>query len=285
MLRDTGWSVPLGLAAPSVIDAAWLRGSDLPRGGCVVKNGPDRRNAPHGVGGFRALVAREPVPDARLVGTARQLHGVCRVAARIVPAHAVALSLMTDSGPTGIVAALDHTSHAVEELQFVLGEGPCWEAFQTRAPVLVPDVRGQATRRWPAYCPAVEAYGFRSAFAFPLRVGSAPLGVLDVYREQPGELGDVAFADSLALASLAAETLLEGQGAAPGDGAPSGVERALESGFPVYQAQGMVMVQLGVPLGEAMARLRAYAFAHERTLESVARDIVARELKFEADER
>jgi hypothetical protein len=34
-----------------------------------------------------------------------------------------------------------------------------------------------------------------------------------------------------------------------------------------------------------MARVRAYAFAHDRTLESVARDIVARTLVFEADDR
>jgi AmiR/NasT family two-component response regulator len=59
----------------------------------------------------------------------------------------------------------------------------------------------------------------------------------------------------------------------------------LESSFAVYQAQGMVMVQLRVPMDEAMARVRAYAFAHDRTLESVARDIVARTLVFEADDR
>lgn len=47
----------------------------------------------------------------------------------------------------------------------------------------------------------------------------------------------------------------------------------------------MATIQLGVPLAEAMARLRAYAYAHDRTLESVARGIVARTLTCEADER
>jgi GAF domain-containing protein len=219
------------------------------------------------------------------VGTARDLHGLCRVAARILPAKAVAVSLMTDRGPTGIVAALDEESQMVEELQFVLGEGPCWEAFQTRAPVLVPDVRGNAARRWPGYSAAVQGYGLRSAFAFPLQLSSAPLGVLDLYREQPGSLGEEALATSLALASIAAETLIEGLGDPDDGAAPSGAEQALESSFAIYQAQGMVMIQLGVTLGEAMARLRAYAYAHERTLESVARDIVVRTLSLEADER
>jgi hypothetical protein len=225
------------------------------------------------------------VLDTGLAGTALHLHGLCQVAARILAARAVAVSLMTERGPTGIVAALDEDSQVVEELQFILGEGPCWEAFETRAPVMVPDVQGETARRWPGYSAAVEAHGLRSAFAFPLQVGSARLGVLDVYREEPGALEPEAHADSLALASIATEALIDGQGDANDGAAPSGVEQAMESRFAVYQAQGMVMVQLGVPLDEAMARLRAHAYAHDRTLGSVARDIVARTLSFDRDER
>ena len=43
----------------------------------------------------------------------------------------------------------------------------------------------------------------------------------------------------------------------------------------------MVMVQLGVPIGEAMVRMRAYAFTHGRRLDEVARDVVARRLRFD----
>jgi AmiR/NasT family two-component response regulator len=46
----------------------------------------------------------------------------------------------------------------------------------------------------------------------------------------------------------------------------------------VYQAQGMVMIQLQVGLTQAMSRLRAHAFAHDRPLGDVARDVVARRL-------
>jgi GAF domain-containing protein len=232
-----------------------------------------------------ALIAREPVADVGLAGTARLLHDLCRTAARILPVTGVAVSLMTEHGPTGIVAALDEASEVVEELQFVLGEGPCWEAFETRAPVLVPEVLGEAERRWPGYSAAVLGHGVRSAFAFPLLVGSARLGVLDVYRKQPGALGAEALANALAFAAIATRALIEGQGEANDGAAPRGVEQALESQFPVYQAQGMVMIQLGVSLGEAMARLRAHAYVQDRTLGSVARDVVARTLSLESDER
>jgi hypothetical protein len=45
----------------------------------------------------------------------------------------------------------------------------------------------------------------------------------------------------------------------------------------------MVMARLGVPLSEAMARLRAHAYAHDCTLGSVARAVVAHTLILESD--
>lgn len=249
-----------------------------------MNHGPGTDDADDRVRRVRTLIAREPVPDVGLAGTALRLHVLCRVTARILSAQAVAVSLMTERGPTGIVAALDEQSEVVEELQFILGEGPCWEAFETRAPVQVPDVLGDTARRWPGYTAATQAHGVRAAFAFPLQVGSARLGVLDVYREQPGGLAADDLADGVALAAIATEALIEGRGDADAGAAPGGVEQALESSFPVYQAQGMVMVQLGVPLEEAMARLRAHAYAQDRTLGEVARDVVARSLSFEIEE-
>ena len=44
-----------------------------------------------------------------------------------------------------------------------------------------------------------------------------------------------------------------------------------------------VAVQLDVNVGEALIRLRAYAFGHDRPLAEVAKDIVARRLRFDRD--
>jgi AmiR/NasT family two-component response regulator len=51
----------------------------------------------------------------------------------------------------------------------------------------------------------------------------------------------------------------------------------------VHQATGMMLVQLGVGADAAFARLRAYAYAHDRRLGVVARDVVERRLRFEPD--
>jgi hypothetical protein len=52
--------------------------------------------------------------------------------------------------------------------------------------------------------------------------------------------------------------------------------------YVVHQASGMVSVQLDVSVGQALIRLKAYAFGNERRLADVARDVVAKTLRFDA---
>jgi hypothetical protein len=62
---------------------------------------------------------------------------------------------------------------------------------------------------------------------------------------------------------------------------------ALEMGadfhYVVHQASGMVAAQLDVSVGQALIRLKAYAFGNGRPLAEVAEDVVARKLRFAAD--
>jgi hypothetical protein len=44
----------------------------------------------------------------------------------------------------------------------------------------------------------------------------------------------------------------------------------------------MVAAQLDVSVGQALIRLRAYAFGNDRPLTDVTRDVVARRLRFDA---
>jgi hypothetical protein len=218
-------------------------------------------------------------PDAVVDALTR----LCRVAARSVPALGAGVSLSSAEGLLGVAAASDGASVALEQLQFTYGEGPCLDAFVTRRPALAPDLSVERMTRWPVYTPAAHQAGVRAVFAFPLQVGAARLGVMDVYRERPGPLTDEALADALAFADLAVDLLLDGQDRAVEGGLPPGLDAALDRSAEIYQAQGMIKTQLDVDLAEAMVRLRAHAYAHERTLVEVARDVVARRLTLERD--
>jgi AmiR/NasT family two-component response regulator len=67
-------------------------------------------------------------------------------------------------------------------------------------------------------------------------------------------------------------------------GAPSGVvAEALEAGadfhFAVHNAAGIVSVQEGITITEALIRLRAFAYSNDRPLADVAQDVVAHRLR------
>jgi len=122
-------------------------------------------------------------------------------------------------------------------------------------------------------------------FAFPLQVGAVRLGVFDVFRARAGPLSADELRRALSFAEVAVTTLLDGQAVAGPDAAADGLAEAVDNRAEVFQAQGMIMVQLGVSISEAIARMRAYAFAENQSLAEVARDVVGRRLRFDQDQQ
>jgi hypothetical protein len=207
---------------------------------------------------------------------------LCRRGTRQLPASDLGVSVFSERGEPAVVAASSPRGEAIEQLQFTLGEGPCRDACELGSPVLAPDLRLVSGTRWPGYGPAALDLGVGAVFAFPLQRGAARLGALDVYRAQPGALPEQTFVLALALAEEATETLLDDQ-ERPDRLGNDYEDGALDRSFVVYQAQGMVQVQLGVDLAEALGRLRAHAYAQDRPLHEVAADVVARRLVLEQD--
>lgn len=228
----------------------------------------------------RELVAHESPTEADKPAVAGWLQRVCRAASRDLPAKGVGISLLSEGRDPLPVAAANDMSAKVEDLQFLMGEGPCIDAYASRSPVLVPDLAAAATT-WPAYVPAALAHGVRAVFAFPLQIGAARLGAMDLYRDHPGGLTPDALSRALTFAEVTMDGLLDGglQGVGEGDSLDDLQGNRLE----IYQAQGMLMAQLGVDAEHALVRLRAYAYAHGRPAIDVARDIIVRKLSLESD--
>jgi hypothetical protein len=206
---------------------------------------------------------------------------LCQVSTEIVGLTGSGVMLMSGDDPRGSLGATDEVSRLIEDLQFALGEGPCVDAHESAQAVSEPDLADPTLPRWLAFSPPVVEAGGRAVFAFPLRVGSIGLGVLDFYRDKPGPLTTGQHADALVLADVVAHWILQIQA----DASPGVVARELEEGadfhFALHNAAGMTSVQLDVTVTEALVRLRAYAFATGRPLGDVARDVVARELRLE----
>jgi hypothetical protein len=189
------------------------------------------------------------------------------------------------------VCSSNPVSALIEDLQYSLGEGPCVDAYRQDRPVSEPDLADHGVlsgadradrggRRWVAFTPAAVAAGARAVFGFPLRVGDIRIGALNLYRDSPGPLDDEQHADALVLAGVAARAVLVMQADAPAGSLGAELEAGSDFRFVVHQASGMVSAQLDVSVGEALVRLRAFAFAHDRPLAAVADDVVARRLRF-----
>jgi hypothetical protein len=169
----------------------------------------------------------------------------------------------------------------IEDLQFVLGEGPCIDAFYKDRPVIEPDLAAPTTPRWPVFGPAAVEAGARAVFGFPLRSGTIRLGALGLYRDTPGPISEDQYADALVMAEIAAEAVLTMQTEATTGAIAPEIEEQGNLRLVVHQASGMLSVQMGVTVDIALVRLRAYAFANSRLLTAVAEDVVDRSLRFD----
>jgi hypothetical protein len=209
---------------------------------------------------------------------------LCEVCAEVAGMTGAGIMLMTGDTQQGSVCSSNEVSALIEELQFTLGEGPCVDAHLEDRPVLEPDLADPASARWLAFTPPAVAAGARAVFGFPLRVGSVRLGALNLYRDQAGPMTDDQYADSLVLAGVAARAVLAMQARA----VPGMLSTELEEGanfrFVVHQASGMVAVQLGITVAEALARLRAFAFGNDVLLRDVAEAVVTRKLRLGTEE-
>ncbi len=101
----------------------------------------------------------------------------------------------------------------------------------------------------------------RAIFGFPIGLGSARLGALNLYMDKAGPLTDDQHADALVMAEVAAQAVLAMQTEGTGDVLAAQLEQGSNFHYVVHQASGMVSAQLEVSVAQALVRLRAHAFA------------------------
>jgi hypothetical protein len=202
---------------------------------------------------------------------------LCQLSAEVVGVTGAGIMLMSDDTfPRGSLCSTNSVSAMIEELQFTLGQGPCIDAYRDDRVVSEPNLAGPTSSRWPALCPPLLAAGARALFGFPLHVGGIRMGALNLYQDHAGDLSSTQHADAMTLAYVSARVVLGNYGDFDALNAGPGADFHLV----VHQAAGMVSVQLGVGLAEAMVRLRAHAFAEEESVDDVAELVVGRAMRF-----
>lgn len=204
---------------------------------------------------------------------------LCGACPGIMRMTGAGVMLMSGDIPRGSLCSSNGVSHLIEDLQYTLGEGPCVDAYQHDLVVAEPDLADPVTARWFGFTPPALEAGVRAVFGFPLQVGTVRLGALNLYRDAPGPLSGDQHADALVVAEVVAHWVLEAQARAPADVVASELEIGADFHFAVHNAAGMISVQEGISITEALIRLRAHAFSNDRLLADVAQDVIARRLR------
>ena len=207
--------------------------------------------------------------------------GWCSACVEVLGVTGAGITVL-DGDRSGPLCVSDRRMAALEDYQFTTGEGPCRDAFESRLPVFVEQLDGQASTRWPAFIDLAVAAGFASVFAYPLSTNGVAVGVLTLYQDGSGPLDTEQQADSLVVAQVLTETVLS-LGTTSADGLDGPLDDAVAYRAQIHQASGMVAVQLGVPTWDAIARIRAHAFATGIPISVVATEIVGRRLRLVDD--
>lgn len=210
----------------------------------------------------------------------------CLACVEAVGVNGAGLMVTGDMKSLLSVNVSDSRVGAVEELQATLGQGPGTDALESGRPILVGDLAApMSIRRWPAFASEAGRLGVCAMYSLPLALGALQVGVLDLYNDSPGHLGQEQLMDALFYADTALLLVLDERCgiATPADGYANG-HRPVLWHAELHQAAGLISEALGISALDALVRLRRYAHARHKRLIDVARSVVEGRLRLPSDD-
>jgi hypothetical protein len=232
--------------------------------------------------GRRARIVAAVTEKDTAAGAGELITRLCRFAVDEMALSGCALVLMTGTDSSSMLAGAGRHASTVTGLQMELGEGPCLQAYSSGVPVFLPDLAAENANRWPAFAAAALAVGVHAEFSLPLTVGPGGIGTLDLCRDRPGMLSEEHLAVALVTADIARDAVLYQQQYTPrGTGLAELLDMGGTDRIVIHQATGMIAAQLNDTTSNALARLRAAAFASGRPMHDIAQDVVERRMRFD----
>ena len=206
---------------------------------------------------------------------------LCSTCVELIKVDGASVAVFADTSGWGALCTSDAVASKLLDLQQTLGEGPTLDAYHSGIPVSEVALGDPHDPRWVAFSGQAHGAGAAAVFAFPLRVGAARVGALTLHQRRPGPLTSDQQADALVLAEALTDFVLAIQAHAPPRVLAAPLEAVASYHAEVHQAAGILAARLGVGVNEALVRLRAHAYAVDRPLAAVARDVVTGKLRLE----
>jgi hypothetical protein len=170
-----------------------------------------------------------------------------------------------------VLAASDERANLAELFQSFEEEGPALDVVASRQALTV-DL-ASADRRWPGFAPAAREVGIGWVHAVPIRLDSAVVGALNLFRPDAG--GDIPDPTlSQALCGLVSVALAQERPVRRGERLAERIQQILNERGRVEQAKGILAAHLGTSPREAYDELAHYARAQGTTVVQAAHDLV-----------
>jgi GAF domain-containing protein len=120
----------------------------------------------------------------------------------LLSADATGVLVRDPRGGVAVGSASDERAWFVELLQVQFEQGPCLDCITDNTLVMAPDLEVDRSR-WPTFADAALGAGYRSLYAFPLRLMSRAVGGINVLYRPRTELSTATLNLGQALADLA----------------------------------------------------------------------------------
>jgi GAF domain-containing protein len=183
-----------------------------------------------------------------------------------------AISLAQD-GSLRCVSASPFSIRELEAAQTLSHEGPCFHAFETGEPVLVPQLDREPFA-WPAYRPQAERLGIQAIAGIPMVLDGASIGVMNLYSAEPHDWTISEVESLLTMADMATAYLVNASTVHQQTELTQQLQKALDSRVLIEQAKGMVGYAHDVSMDTAFARIQRHARSHHTSVRAVSDAVV-----------
>lgn len=191
-------------------------------------------------------------------------------------AEGAGILLADRHGDLGYASSSSSLVAQIERLQEKEQTGACYEAFATNRVIAAADL-GEEEGRWPEYTARALGLGLRSVLGVPLNVGGRTIGVLNIYRVEPGDWTDDEVMAGEVLGALGAAYILNAFQLRAQHDVTEELQTALESRGIIERAKGLLMAAEDIDAETAFQALRQASMDSNRKLRDIAQDIVDRE--------
>ena len=202
---------------------------------------------------------------------AELLHTLASRCVELFEVDAAGLMLADERGRLRVVGSSNEETRMLELFEIQSQEGPCLDCYRTGQTVIAEDLRDDG--RWPRFREQALTAGFAAATAVPMSLRQEIVGALNLFRAEPGRVGEDDLVACRALADVATIALIQERALREARLLAEQLQVALNSRVVIEQAKGVLAGLSGVDMDQAFKLIRRYARGKNLLLVDVARDV------------